>query len=251
MRSNLTASACRRALKRAVAKLLTRTGLDWSDKYPNVVAALAKLRVKIAYLDGELCGVAMTDAELFTNPGRERWLARVRLVYYAFDLLHLEGQDIASLPHIERKALLKPLIAGIPGRRRRAYPQACVRTRVRRRRLQNGRCTLRAWKQGPLAQIQVHQRQEFVVVGWTDPEGIAPSPRRSIAHTDDGKLIYAGRVGTGMPDEVLADLRRRLDPLARARRSLRRRLAKPASHRRSFSPAYIGLSRSSLPKLPI
>ena len=35
-------------------------------------------------------------------------------------------------------------------------------------------------------------------------------------YSDDGKLVYAGRVGTGMPDKVLADLRRRLDPLARA-----------------------------------
>jgi hypothetical protein len=39
------------------AQLLTRTGLDWSDKYPSVIAALARVRAKAAYLDGELCGV--------------------------------------------------------------------------------------------------------------------------------------------------------------------------------------------------
>jgi ATP-dependent DNA ligase len=60
-------------------------------------------------------------------------------------------------------------------------------------------------------------RQEFVIVGWSDPEG----SRRHLGalllgyYTDDGKLIYAGRVGTGMPVRLLADLRRRLDPLAR------------------------------------
>ena len=61
-------------------------------------------------------------------------------------------------------------------------------------------------------------RQEFVVVGWTDPEGSRPHLGALLLgyYTDDGKLIYAGRVGTGMPDKVLADLRRRLDPLARA-----------------------------------
>jgi ATP-dependent DNA ligase len=55
-------------------------------------------------------------------------------------------------------------------------------------------------------------RQEFVIVGWSDPEGSRPHLGRCCWAT---KLIYAGRVGTGMPDRVLADLRRRLDPLAR------------------------------------
>ena len=60
-------------------------------------------------------------------------------------------------------------------------------------------------------------RQEFVVVGWSDPEGSRPHLGALLLgyYAEDGKLIYAGRVGTGMPDKVLADLRRRLDPLAR------------------------------------
>ena len=60
-------------------------------------------------------------------------------------------------------------------------------------------------------------RQEFVIVGWSDPEGSRPHLGALLLgyYTDDGKLIYAGRVGTGMPVKVLADLRRRLDPLSR------------------------------------
>ena len=60
-------------------------------------------------------------------------------------------------------------------------------------------------------------RQEFVVVGWTDPEGSRPYLGALLLgyYTDDGKLIYAGRVGTGMPAKVLADLRRRLEPFVR------------------------------------
>jgi ATP-dependent DNA ligase len=56
-----------------------------------------------------------------------------------------------------------------------------------------------------------------VVVGWSDPEGTRPHLGALLLghYTDDGELIYAGRVGTGMPVKVLADLRRRLDPLAR------------------------------------
>jgi ATP-dependent DNA ligase len=60
-------------------------------------------------------------------------------------------------------------------------------------------------------------RQEFVIVGWSDPEGSRPYLGALLLgyYADDGKLIYAGRVGTGMSDKVLADLRRRLDPLTR------------------------------------
>ena len=59
-------------------------------------------------------------------------------------------------------------------------------------------------------------RQEFVIVGWTDPEGSRPHLGALLLgyYTDEGKLIYAGRVGTGMPEKVLKDLRRRLDPLS-------------------------------------
>jgi hypothetical protein len=61
-------------------------------------------------------------------------------------------------------------------------------------------------------------RQEFVVVGWTDPEGSRPYLGALLLgyYTDDARLTYAGRVGTGMADKVLADLRRRVEPLARA-----------------------------------
>jgi bifunctional non-homologous end joining protein LigD len=96
-------------------QLLTRPGLDWSAKYPSVVAALAGLNEKTAYLDGELCGV--DDAGL---PSLARTRAAtdgergVHLVYYAFDLLHLGGWDISGLSLIERKALLEPLAANKP-----------------------------------------------------------------------------------------------------------------------------------------
>jgi ATP-dependent DNA ligase len=70
---------------------------------------------------------------------------------------------------------------------------------------------------------KARNRQEFVVVGWSDPEGSRPHLGALLLgyYTDDGKLTYAGRVGTGMPVKVLADLRRRLDPLARKTSPLR------------------------------
>src|SRR6202046_3551579 len=97
-------------------QLLTRTGLDWTAKYPSIIAALANLNVEAAYRDCELCGVddagfpSFAQTQAATDGERE-----VRLVYYAFDLLHLDGRDVSALPLIERKALLEPLVAGKPG----------------------------------------------------------------------------------------------------------------------------------------
>jgi ATP dependent DNA ligase domain len=86
-------------------QLLTRTGLDWTAKYPSAIAALANVNVKTAYLDGELCGVddaglpSFAHTQAATDGGRN-----VNLVFYAFDLLHLGGRDVSSLSLVERKA---------------------------------------------------------------------------------------------------------------------------------------------------
>lgn len=68
-----------------------------------------------------------------------------------------------------------------------------------------------------MAKAKWLNRQEFVIVGWSDPEGTRPHLGALLLgyYNDDGKLIYAGRVGTGIPLRVLADLRRRLEQLAR------------------------------------
>ena len=98
------------------ARLLTRTGLDWSAKYPSALTALAGVRAKTAYLDGELCGVGEDGLPNFAETQAATDGARgVRLVFYAFDLLHLDGRDTAGLPLLERKTLFEPIVAGIPG----------------------------------------------------------------------------------------------------------------------------------------
>ena len=210
-----------------MSQLLTRTGLDWSDKYPSVIAALAKVRAKTAYLDGELCGIGddgllgFSQTQAATDGSRG-----MRLVSYVFDLLHLYGGDTASLSLIERKALLKPLIVDVPGLQFNDHETGDGEL-IRRHACGLGfegvvSKTMDApyapGNRGLWRKSKCLNRQEFVVVGWTDPEGSRPHLGALLLgyYSDDGKLIYAGRVGTGMPDKVLADLRRRLDPLARA-----------------------------------
>jgi bifunctional non-homologous end joining protein LigD len=207
-------------------QLLTRTGLDWSDKYPSVVVVLTNVRATSAYLDGELCGVGDDGLPSFSRTqAASDGERRARLVYYAFDLLHLDGRDTASLPLIERKVLLEPLIADIAGLQFNGHETGDGEL-IRKHAGQLGlegvvSKTIDApyapGNRGLWRKAKCLNRQEFVVVGWTDPEGSRPHLGALLLgyYSEDGKLIYAGRVGTGMPDKVLADLRRRLDPLAR------------------------------------
>jgi DNA ligase D-like protein (predicted ligase) len=207
-------------------QLLTRTGLDWTDKYPSAVAALANLNVKTAYLDGELCGVdeaglpTFADTQAATDGERD-----VRLVYYAFDLLHLDGRDVSGLQLIERKALLEPLLVNKPGLQFNGHEIGDGEPILAHAGKLGFEGVVSKTIDAPYApgnrglwrKAKSLKRQEFVIVGWSDPEGSRPHLGALLLgyYADDGKLVYAGRVGTGMPVKVLADLRRRLDSLAR------------------------------------
>jgi len=93
-------------------KLLTRTGLDWTHKYPAIAKAVAGLGARQAYLDGELCGVgsdgitAFNIVQLASDSGKA-----AALVFFLFDLLHLDGEDLRERPLIQRKERLKALVA--------------------------------------------------------------------------------------------------------------------------------------------
>jgi DNA ligase D-like protein (predicted ligase) len=201
------------------AQLLTRTGLDWSDKYPSLVAALANVKAKTAYLDGELCGVDDSGLPSFAHTQAATDGERgVRLVYYAFDLLHLDGRDVSGLPLIERKALLEPLIADTLGVQFNGHEtgdgelilkhagklgfEGVVSKTIGAPYMPGNR--------GLWRKAKWLNRQEFVVVGWSDPEGSRPHLGALLLgyYTDDGKLIYAGRVGTGMPVKADGGARR-------------------------------------------
>jgi ATP-dependent DNA ligase len=101
-------------LDRGAVKLLTRTGLDWTHKYPPIAAAVASLPAAQAYLDGELCGVFPDGITSFgmiqaaSDAGNA-----AGLVFFIFDLLHLDGDDIGARPLIERKARLAELLSGV------------------------------------------------------------------------------------------------------------------------------------------
>jgi bifunctional non-homologous end joining protein LigD len=99
-------------LDRDAVKLLTRTGLDWTYKYPAIAAAAASLGAPQAYLDGELCGVgpegvtSFSMIQLASDSGNAAALG-----FFLFDLLYLDGEDLRPRPLIERKERLRTLLA--------------------------------------------------------------------------------------------------------------------------------------------
>jgi DNA ligase D-like protein (predicted ligase) len=209
-------------LEHGRSQLLTRTGLDWTDEYPSAIAALVNVKAKTAYIDGELEAGLPSFARTQAATDGERG---ARLVCYAFDLLHVDGRDVAGLPLIERKALLEPLVEGAPGLQFNDHETGDGELILKHA----GKLgfegiaskTIDApyppGNRGLWRKAKWLNRQEFVIVGWSDPERTPPylGALQLGYYTDDGKLIYPGRVGTGMPVKVLADLGRRLEPLAR------------------------------------
>ena len=94
-------------------RLFTRRGHDWTERYPLIADAAAKLRARTFTIDGEavVCGpdgVAVFDALHGERRFREAFL-------YAFDLLEVDGEDLRLHPFNERKRRLAKLLRGCPG----------------------------------------------------------------------------------------------------------------------------------------
>jgi DNA ligase D-like protein (predicted ligase) len=212
-------------IDRGKVKLLTRTGLGWTRKHPGTAAAFAGLKATTAYVDGELCGVGPDGVTSFELMQTASDRGGGGLVFFAFDLLELDGEDVARLALRERKARLKALLKDPPdgiafsdheGGDGEIFRQAActhglegiVSKRIDRPYLPGDR--------GAWVKTKCLNRAEFVVVGWSEPEGSRPYVGALLLgyFEPDGRLVYAGRVGTGMSQKTLATLHKRLQPLA-------------------------------------
>lgn len=204
-------------------KLVTRSGLDWTKKFGKaVLAALGGLPVGTALIDGEL--VVETGAGASDFSALQADLAEGRddrFVFYAFDLLHLDGYDLTRLPLEERKALLEKLLPGTDGILRYSdhfdekgalvLRHACrlslegVVSKLRDAPYRSGRS--KDW-----IKSKCSARQEFVISGYV-PSSVS---RRAIGSLvlgvyRNGKLDPVGRVGTGFSAPVAAALFKRLE----------------------------------------
>src|ERR1700751_4420427 len=213
-------------LDRGRTQLLTRTGLDWTDKYPTIAATVSALPARPAYLDGELCGVRPDGKTSFSliQTASDAGNADA-LVFFLFDLLYLDGEVISAAPLCERKERLRDLLSNAGaalqysdhpvGQGPEVYGRACGLSL-------EGTISKRAdapyspGDRGVWVKVKCQNREEFVVVGWTDPEGSRQWLGALLLgyYDPDGRLVYAGRVGTGIGRAELDRLWRRLQPLA-------------------------------------
>jgi bifunctional non-homologous end joining protein LigD len=95
-------------------QILTRRGLDWTEKYPAIAQAIAELPARNAYLDGELCGVLPDGRTAFNLIQNATDTGGGPLVFFLFDLLHLDGENLTALPLLDRKTRLASLLKGAP-----------------------------------------------------------------------------------------------------------------------------------------
>ncbi len=210
-------------------RLVSRRGLDWTRKFPEIVEAFRALAVNDGLIDGELAVVlpdGHTSFEAMQRAVGSR-PPRTGLVYFAFDLIQLEGERIDRLPLEARKARLLELVGPSKSGRIRytehvdgpgtdVFEQACrmgVEGIVSKRRdlpYQPGRRD--SWRK-----IKCLQRDLFVIGGFTDQEGAQDGLGALLVGRYRGeRLVYAGRVGTGFTHAVARDLRRRLAAIGQA-----------------------------------
>ena len=214
-------------------ELVTRGGQDWTERFPEIAEAARGLGVRRALLDGEAVVLrpdGTTSFQALQNAMRgDR--ANGRLVYFAFDLLHADGWGLTRVPLEARKQALAVLLGGkraragstirysdhVVGQGEAFYAEACrkgLEGIVSKRRdglAVSGRGT--AW-----LKRKCSSRQEFVIGGFTEPQRSRVGLGALLLGVrEDGKLRYAGRVGTGFDTQLLRDLRRRLDALETAK----------------------------------
>jgi bifunctional non-homologous end joining protein LigD len=205
------------------AKVFTRSGLDWTGKFPGIAEAAASIPGP-ALIDGEI--VAYKDGkpdfstlqEAISNGGGG-------LTLFAFDLLSDRGDDLTKLPQIERKERLRALLRGaderiqfsehVLGAGEKLFEAMCregyegVVSKMADAPYRGART--KAW-----LKVKCTKRQEFVIVGWSPSEAKGRGFRSLLLAVNGPKgLVYAGKVGTGFTMQTLHDLRAKFDKIAR------------------------------------
>ncbi|WHZ25753.1 MAG: ATP-dependent DNA ligase clustered with Ku protein, LigD [Nitrospira sp.] len=218
-------------ISNGAAELFSRNGLEWTAKLADHAKAAAGLRVVDAWLDGEIVALAADGTMSFQALQNAFDGARAgRLVYFVFDLLFLDGNDLRGMPLHERKRKLSALLAGQPEDGLLRYSD---HIREKGRTVFEAAC--RQGLEGLIAKqtdsqylpgrnrnwikLKCHRRQEFVIGGFTDPTGSRRGFGALLLGVYEGKgnLVYVGRVGTGFSEERLSRLHHDLRSLQQSK----------------------------------
>lgn len=210
--------------RKGSAGLWSRNRNVLSHRFPEVMAALAHLSIRDCVIDGEI--VALDDA------GRPRFQLlqgleqRVRppILYYAFDLLRFDGKSLLRRPIEERKEILERVLKNAPPGIRlspvfRDAPEKFLEE-IRRKGLegiiakQAGSLYEAGRRSGRWLKCRVAKDQEFVIGGYTRPQGARSHFGAIVVGYYEGdRLLYAGKVGTGFDEKKLTSLYRQFSAL--------------------------------------
>jgi len=214
-------------LNRGRIRLWTRNQKDWTDKFPNVSKALQTLRVQSAILDAEVVAMDASGRSSFQMLQQAiHKTAGKGLVLEVFDLIYIEGFSLTRTPLIERKRVLEELIASAGNNRTLRYSdhvegngakflkQACdfgiegIVSKLADSLYESTRS--HNWQK-----VKCLRRQEFVIAGYTLSDKGLPFSSLVLGVYEKGKLIYAGRAGTGFSNKQRTELKKMLDRIAR------------------------------------
>ncbi|RVL00215.1 ATP-dependent DNA ligase [Sinorhizobium meliloti] len=206
-------------------RVLTRGGYDWTDRFPSIADDARRLAVKTAILDGE--AVVLNDQGRSDFGMLQRALGRLpsaveagAVVFYAFDLLYLDGRDLRRLPLRERRRLLEPLVAGREGAVRLSEEVQADGDEFFRVACEHGlegiiakhiekpyRSGRGEWWQ----KITCKCRDSFVIVGFEPSTVPGHLGRLLLAARHGNDLVYVGGCGTGWSHELSRELRKLLE----------------------------------------
>ena len=209
--------------------LMSRNRKSVKDTYPELADALSRQRCRNFIVDGEVVAFAgsRTSFERLQQRMQIRSIraaraAKVRVHFYLFDLLHLNGYDTTALPLLERKVLLKRAMQ-FDGRVRYTTHRSKEGEAYFRRACANGwegiiakrsASTYQHRRSSDWLKFKCAQGQELVIGGFTEPRGTAQGfGALFVGYYDDGQLRYAGKVGTGFTVELRLELRQRMNKL--------------------------------------
>ncbi|MES2058964.1 MAG: DNA ligase D [Pseudomonadota bacterium] len=210
------------SIAKGKAKVFTRTGLDWTDKFAAIAKAAAKIPVENALIDGEI--VAFKHGKPDFSTLKDAIAAGGDMTLFAFDLLELDGEDLTGLPNVQRKERLRPLIDGadarlqfsehILGSGEQLFETMCREgyegVVSKRADAPYRGARTKAW-----LKTKCTHRQEFVIIGWTPSDTSRGFRSLLLGVNGPNGLAYAGKVGTGFSTDLMSDLLARLRKIER------------------------------------
>jgi bifunctional non-homologous end joining protein LigD len=205
-------------------RLYTRRSNDWTDRFRPIADAVAKLKARECVIDGEACVVDAAGKPSFH--ALQEWLAgnskNAKIGYAVFDLLFLDGRDLRREPIEVRRELLEKLLEGHGPPLSYSSAVSGELPDLLRAAKQGGLEGLVAKRKGsPYAggrstdwlKLRFDRRQDCAIAGWVPMAGTKDDVGALVlAVADQGKLVYAGRVGTGFDSRTRRDLAKRLAP---------------------------------------